>query len=146
MLNPVRRAVGVVTMVAAGFGVFGATTSTAQESKTDTRVYELRTYTTLPGRMPALHKRFADHTMRFFERHGMKNVTYWVPVDPALKENTMIYLLSHASREAADASWKAFASDPEWIKARDASEADGKILAKAPDRVFMRVTDYSPSR
>jgi hypothetical protein len=48
--------------------------------------------------------------------------------------------------EALERNWKAFFADPEWIKARDASEADGKILAKAPERVFMKLTDYSPSR
>jgi hypothetical protein len=47
--------------------------------------------------------------------------------------------------DAADRSWKAIFADPEWIKARDASEVDGKILAKAPERVFMKLTDYSPS-
>jgi hypothetical protein len=37
-------------------------------------------------------------------------------------------------------------ADPEWIKVRDASEADGKILAKPPDRVYMTLTDFCPSR
>ena len=76
----------------------------------------------------------------------MKNEIYWVPTDDARNDNTLIYVVSHESQEAADRSWKAFAADPEWIKVRDASEADGKILAKAPDRVFMKMTDYSPSR
>lgn len=108
------------------------------------RVYELRTYTVLPGRLPALHTRFAAHTMALFERHGMQNVMYWVPTDSARRDNTLIYVISHESREAADRNWMAFATDPEWIKARDASEADGKILAKAPERVFMTATEYSP--
>jgi hypothetical protein len=114
--------------------------SVGQETQTNTRVYELRTYTTLPGRLPALNKRFADHTMKLFAKHGMRNEMYWIPMD---EENKLIYVISHASREAADKSWKAFQSDPDWVKARDASEADGKIVAKV-ERVYMKLTDYSP--
>lgn len=131
-------------LVVAALG-FVAGLSVGQEKKMP-RLYELRTYTTLEGRLPALHKRFADHTIKLFEKHGMKNESYWVPTDPARKDNTLIYVVSHASQEAADASWKAFQADPEWIAARNASEADGKILAKAPDRVYMTLTDYSPGK
>ena len=132
-----------VTMTVALVG-FAAGVSVGQEKKN--RVYELRTYTVLPGRLPALHKRFTEHTMKLFEKQGMRNEMYWVPTDDARKDNTLIYFVSHESQEAADRSWKAFASDPEWIKVRDASEADGKILAKPPERVYMKLVEYSPSR
>ena len=135
---------GATIVVAVGLIGFAAGVSGGQEKKT--RVYELRTYTVLPGRLPALHKRFAEHTMRLFEKQGMRNDMYWVPTDDARKDNTLIYFLSHDSQEAADRSWKAFQADPEWIKVRDASEADGKILAKAPERVYMKLTEYSSSR
>jgi hypothetical protein len=120
--------------------------SVGQEKKTDPKVYELRTYATLPGRLPALHRRFAEHTMKLFEKQGMKNGMYWVPTDEARKDHTLIYFLVHESQEAADKSWKEFVADPEWIKVRDASEADGKILAKPPERIFMKLTEYSPGR
>ncbi|MDB5806364.1 MAG: hypothetical protein JWN73_3686 [Betaproteobacteria bacterium] len=110
------------------------------------KVYELRTYTTNPGRLPALNKRFAEHTIRLFARHGIKSVAFWTPTDDARRDNTLIYILQHDSREAADRNWKEFQADPEWIKAREASEADGKILVKAPERVFMQLTDYSPMK
>jgi len=135
---------GAAAMIAVGLIGFGADVSVGQENKP--RVYELRTYTVLPGRLPALHKRFAEHTMKLFEKHGIRSEMYWVLTDPARKDNTLIYLLSHESQQAADRSWEAFYADPEWIKARDASEADGKILAKPPERVFMKLTDFSPSR
>jgi len=135
-----------ISIMAVGVSAFAAGASVGQEKKADPRVYELRTYTTLPGRLPALHKRFAEHTMKLFEKQGMKNGMYWVPMDEARNYNTLIYFLVHESQEAADKSWKAFGADPEWIKVRDASEADGKILAKAPERVFMKLTEYSPSR
>lgn len=99
-------------------------------------VYELRTYYTLPGRLPALENRFKNHTIKIFERHGMHNVAYWIPQDEPLKSKTLIYVLRHESREAAKASWDAFRKDPEWIKARDASEKDGKIVDKV-ESVFM---------
>jgi hypothetical protein len=134
-----RRALAVIAFGATAF-VAGRTSNAAA-----TRVYELRTYTTFPGRLNALHTRFAEHTMAIFERHGMHNETYWVPLDSARRDNTLIYVISHESREAADKNWAAFGTDPEWIKARDASEADGKIVAKV-ERVFMSPTAYTPAR
>ncbi|MGI9221409.1 MAG: NIPSNAP family protein [Woeseiaceae bacterium] len=112
------------------------------EAQTTERVFELRTYTTAPDRLDALHARFADHTLALFEQHGMTNVGYFVPQDAPLVENTLIYVLAHDSREAAKASWDAFVADPEWLKAREASISDGPIVTKV-DSVFMDATDYS---
>lgn len=70
-----------------------------------TPVFELRTYTTNDGKLDDLHARFREHTMVLFEKHGMHNVGYWVPDD---QPNTLIYLISHASLEAAEDSWQAF--------------------------------------
>ena len=105
-------------------------------------VYELRTYHTLPGRLDALNARFRNHTTKLFEKHGMKNIGYWVPQDEPLKSNTLIYVLGHQSKEAALVSWKAFQTDPEWKKAQAASEESGKIVEKV-ERVFMDPVDYS---
>ena len=139
-------AAALFAVLLAGFSAFSAGVSMAQSKDAGNRIYELRTYTTLPGRLPALNKRFADHTIRLFARHGIKSESYWIPTDEARKDNTLIYILSHDSQEAADKNWKEFQADPEWIAAREASEADGKILAKPPERVFMKMTDYSPGR
>jgi hypothetical protein len=107
------------------------------------RVYELRTYTVLPGRMPAMLARFRDHTVKLFERHGMINVGYWLPADAKDgSDSKLIYLLEHKSREAAAASWKAFIADADWKAAQKKSEADGKIVAKL-ESVFLATTDYS---
>ena len=106
------------------------------------RVFELRTYTTNEGRLDALNARFRNHTMRIFKKHGMTNVGYWVPQD---KPNTLIYIISHASREAAKQNWDAFRADPEWQKVAKESEADGKIVAKV-ESVYMDATDYSPMK
>jgi hypothetical protein len=121
--------------------VFTAVTSAQSKS----RVFELRTYTTLEGRLPALQARFRDHTTRLFEKHGMKNVGYWVPQDAPQSSNTLIYILAHESREAAKKSWDAFRKDPAWLKAQKESEASGKIVEKVVS-VFMDATDYSPMK
>jgi hypothetical protein len=107
------------------------------------RVFEIRTYHTFPGRLDALHKRFREHTMRVFEKHGMTNVAYWTFEDSPAKENTLIYVISHKSREAAKASWAAFVADPEWKKIAEESQRDGKIVERI-ESVFVDATDYSP--
>lgn len=110
----------------------------------DSRFFEMRTYTAAPGKFEALHARFRDHTNRLFKKHGMTLVGYWVPADKEKgAENTLVYILSYPSREAREASWKAFAADPEWKAAKDASEVNGKLVDKV-DIVFLRPTDYSP--
>jgi len=107
------------------------------------RIFELRTYTTLPGRLEALHARFADHTIGLFERHGMTNIGYFTPQDAPQAGNTLVYLLAHDSRAAADASWKAFAADPEWKRVSEESQRDGRIVEKV-DRMYLDATGYSP--
>jgi hypothetical protein len=106
------------------------------------RVYELRTYTCFPGKLDALKARFRDHTIRIFQRHGMESVGYWVPQDPEKSQTTLVYLLVHPSREAAEKNWIAFRADPEWQKVSKESEAAGRIVEKI-DRVFLDPTDFS---
>jgi len=105
-------------------------------------VYELRIYTTLEGKLPALLARFREHTLKIFEKHGMENVGYWVPADPPKSQNTLYYILRHKSREAAAASWAAFRNDPDWLKARKDSEAAGKIVDHV-ESVFLSPADFS---
>lgn len=106
-------------------------------------VYEFRVYYTHPGKMPDLLKRFREHTCALFEKHGMVNVGYWLPVE-VKDQDKLYYVLKHASRDAAKASWSAFMSDPEWKQVASASEANGKIVAKV-DSTFLAATDYTPA-
>ena len=108
-----------------------------------TKVYELRVYQAAPGKLAQLLARFREHTTKLFDRHGMKNVAYWTPVDEPQKSNTLIYILQHPSREAAVANWKSFQDDPEWKSVRDKSEANGKLVEKV-DSTFLVLTDFSP--
>jgi hypothetical protein len=107
------------------------------------RVFELRVYHTLPGRLTALQSRFRDHTLAIFKKHGMTSVGYWTPQDSPASENTLIYILAHDSRQAADKHWAEFRQDPEWMAVSKASEADGKIVEKV-DSTFMAPAEYSP--
>ena len=120
----------------------GNTASYAQSSE---KVFELRMYTATPGNLANLQARFRDHTLRIFEKHGMTNVGYWSPTDPELAENTLIYLLAHESREAANASWRAFGQDTEWQAVAEASNVNGSILAGV-ERTWMKATDFSPMK
>jgi hypothetical protein len=140
--------VGALLMAVAGTFWAGQTAgedNVKVASATGERVYELRTYYCLPGRLEALHKRFKDHTMKLFEKHGMKNEMYWTPTDPKQKDHVLIYVISHDSMEAAKKSWDAFRSDPVWIAARDASEKNGKIVEKV-EFVYMTATEFSPKK
>jgi hypothetical protein len=127
--------------VAAGVLLAGAfsTPAPAQSGK----VFELRTYTTHEGRLDALLARFRNHTTKLFEKHGMKNIGYWIPADPEKSKNTLIYVIEHKSMEAAKKSWDAFRGDPEWNKVRAESEASGKIVEKV-EAVYMTAVDFSP--
>jgi len=106
------------------------------------RVYEIRTYTAPPGKLEALKTRFRDHTIKIFNKYDMKSIGYWVPQDAPLKDNTLIYILSHESREAAAKSWASFRVDPEWVKAKAESEKDGPLTTKV-ESVFVDPTDFS---
>ena len=106
-------------------------------------VYELRIYHVIEGKLPALLARFRDHTIKIFDRHNMRTLAFWTPTDEPQKSNTLVYILQHPSCEAADANWKSFRADPEWISVRDQSDAAGKLVEKI-DSTFLSMTDFSP--
>lgn len=147
MLTKRAIQVGISTaMLLAGF-VLGRVyqVETAMHAQAGTRVFEMRTYTALEGRLDALQARFRTHTTKLFQKHGMTNIGYWTPADGPQSKNTLVYILAHADREAAKKSWDAFRVDPDWVKARTASEADGKIVDKV-ESVFLNPTDFSPMK
>ena len=105
----------------------------------DSRCFELRTYTVRaegPGSIDLLHSRFRQHTNRLFQKHGMTIVGFWQPNNPGM-ERTLIYILAYKDRAARDAAWKAFQSDPEWVKVRTEM-----VVGTQVDAIFMNSTDY----
>jgi hypothetical protein len=116
--------------------VFVAAAAIAQPK--DTRFFELRIYYAASGKLDALIARFANNTTRIFEKHGMQNVGYWVPIDN--KTNTLYYILAFPSKQARDDSWKNFGNDPEWKKVAFESEKNGKLVDSVKS-VFMTNVD-----
>ena len=114
----------------------------ACSAKPDTRVFEMRTYHAAPGKLDALHARSRDHTCALFEKHGITNIGYWVPLEN--EGNILTYIVAYPERKARETSWKAFKNDPDWKTAYAASTKDGKIVQKV-DSTFMQLTDYSPA-
>jgi hypothetical protein len=144
MSQHISRILAIALVFIVGMTVGRWTDGTRLEAQSSGRVFELRTYTSPPGKLDDLHARFRNHTLKLFEKHGMTNIGYWVPQDAPRNENTLIYVISHDSREAAARSWKAFSSDPEWQKVRAASEVNGPIVQKGGvESVFMTAVDYS---
>ncbi len=109
---------------------------------TSTPFYELRIYYAPEGKLEALLSRFRNHTTGLFEKHGMKNIGYWLPLENT--ENKLLYILAYPSKEARDKSWSDFMNDPNWIAVQKATEAKGPIVSRV-ENIFMTETDFSQS-
>ncbi len=105
-------------------------------------IYELRIYECYGGRLPALNKRFSEHTCKIFERHGIKNVGYWTNV-VGPSSNELIYLVAFDDMGQREKAWASFANDPEWLQAKAASEEDGLIVKNVRNQI-LAPTPYSP--
>ena len=134
------QALPAATLLPASLWAAARQTNSSQGSA---GVFELRIYHAAQGKLSELEARFRDHTIKIFDRHGLKSIAYWTPVDEPEKSNTLIYILQHPSREAAAANWKSFQDDPEWKSVREKSEANGKLVEKV-DSTYLELTDFSP--
>lgn len=117
------------------------TLSTGLAAEKEGRFFEMRIYYAAPGKLDALQARFRNHTMALFEKHGMVNIGYWVPLTNT--ENELIYLLAYPDREARQRAWKEFSADPVWQAVAKESERNGRLVTKV-DSVFLIATDFSP--
>ena len=106
------------------------------------RVFELRVYHTVPGKVPELESRFRDTTSKILAKHDLKVVGYWVPEDAHAWDNTIVDITAYASREEAKKNWDAFRADPEFQEVLKAEQANKTV--ETMDVVFMRPTDFSP--
>jgi NIPSNAP len=127
-------AMGIMVML-------GISMLTQTHAQTPGHVFEYRKYYANPGKLDDLKARFRDHTITIFNKHNMKSVGYWIPEDN--KDNAIVYILEHPSKEEGLKNWTAFSADPEWQKASKASEVNGKLVDHV-DRVWMDPTDFSP--
>jgi hypothetical protein len=140
----IRTIAAVCGAAAAIAGIYSAG-ALAGERRAEARVYELRTYTPGPGKLDALLARFRDHTTKLFEKHGIKNVGYWVTAEAKPEEQKLVYIVSHPDREKAAKHWKEFGEDSDWQKVRTESEKDGRLALKV-ESVYLTPTDFSKLR
>jgi hypothetical protein len=108
------------------------------------RVFELRVYHAVPGKLPALESRFRDTTSKLLAKHDLKVVGYWVPEGAPAWENTFVDILAYRSREEANKNWKAFVADQEFQEVIKSEKAN-KLVEKE-DSTYMHPTDFSPMK
>jgi len=104
-------------------------------------IYELRIYDCLPGRLPALLKRFNDHTLGIWERHGIRQAGFFTTM-VGEHSNRLTYFLAWESLAERETKWASFVNDPAWHKARDDSERDGPLMANVSSQ-FLSPTAFS---
>ncbi|MEP7267844.1 MAG: NIPSNAP family protein [Saprospiraceae bacterium] len=110
--------------------------------KSTARTFELRIYSCYPGKFPDIEKRFKEHTMKIFKSHDITNIAYFKSMEKDGGQSKLVYMIAHANEEAAKKSWDAFRADPEWIKVKDASEVNGKIVENVKS-VMMKPLSFS---
>lgn len=104
-------------------------------------IHELRIYRCLPGRLPALLKRFETVTLTIWERHGIRQAGFWTTLVGESNQD-LHYLLAWESMAEREAKWTAFQNDPEWIAKRADSEQDGPIVGNIVN-AFLQPTGFS---
>lgn len=107
-------------------------------------IYEMRVYRCVPGRLPALLKRFETVTLDIWARHGIRQAGFWTTLVGSSNLD-LTYLLEWDSMADREVRWTAFMSDPEWLEKRAASERDGPIIANI-ENSFLQPTAFSSVR
>jgi hypothetical protein len=98
-------------------------------------IHELRIYHCVPGRLPALIKRFETVTLKLWEKHGIRQAGFWTTLIG--KSNVeLTYMLAWESLAEREKKWNAFMSDPEWLSKRAESEKDGPIIATLSSQIL----------
>ncbi|ARP87438.1 NIPSNAP family protein [Bordetella genomosp. 9] len=107
-------------------------------------IVEMRVYHCAPGRLPALHDRFTGITLDFFRKYGIEPIGFWTTV-AGPSNQSLTYLLKWESLAEREQKWNAFQADPEWIRQRNATEAE-RIIVERIENQFLAPTSYSPLR
>jgi hypothetical protein len=98
-------------------------------------IYELRVYKCVPGRLPALLNRFANTTLKLWDKHGIKQAGFWTTL-VGKSNQELYYLLAWESLADRDKKWNAFQADPEWLAKRAETEKDGPIVANVANQLL----------
>ena len=105
-------------------------------------LYEYRIYEAMPGKLDELHARFRSHTLKLFEKHGIRNIGYWT-ADIGDANDRLIYIVAFDDPAQRESAWASFSADPEWREVVAESEANGKLVARILNTT-LKPTDYSP--
>lgn len=146
MLTSPKWTVCAVAMLSfAGGSLFMDHLVRTERVRTDSnRVFELRIYHDLPGKIPVMEARFREKTSKILAKHNLNVVGYWVTTDPSASENAFIFMLAHQSQEEAEKNWTALIQDPEFQEIEKAEQTE-KTLERAVV-LYMRATDFSPMK
>ena len=106
-------------------------------------IYELRVYEAMPGKLQALNQRFANITMKYFEKHDLNPVGFWT--EQVGTSNTLVYMLAFDDLAHMERAWSAFRADNERLELFAETERDGPLVARITNRI-LRPTDYSPMK
>lgn len=107
-------------------------------------IHELRIYHCMPGRLPDLNKRFETITLKMWEKHGIRQAGFWT-VQIGDNANDLYYMLAWESLAEREQKWTAFATDPDWLKARAQTEANGPLVEHITNMI-LTPTAYSAVR
>jgi hypothetical protein len=107
-------------------------------------IYELRVYRPMPGKMPALLRRFEDHTLKIWKRIGIRSVGFWTTLIGESNQQ-LTYMLAWESMAECETVWNTFAADPEWIEVAAESEREGPIVQNIANQL-LRPTAFSPMK
>ena len=99
-------------------------------------IYELRVYHCMPGRLPALLKRFETITLKLWEKHGIRQAGFFTTLIGESNQE-LTYFLAWESLAEREKKWTAFQADPEWIAARAKTEADGQIVGNIVSQLLV---------
>ncbi|WP_322517072.1 NIPSNAP family protein [Rhodopseudomonas palustris] len=99
-------------------------------------IYESRVYRCVPGRLPALLKRFETITLKMFEKHGIRQAGFFTTLVGASNQE-LTYFLAWESLAERERKWTAFASDPDWLAAKAETEADGQIVDTITNQLLL---------
>lgn len=98
-------------------------------------IYEMRVYRCCPGRLPALLARFQNHTLKLWDKHGIRQAGFWTTLVGESNQD-LTYLVQWDSMAEREAKWLAFQTDPDWIAARAQTEADGQIVLSVSNQLL----------
>ena len=88
-------------------------------------IYELRVYRCLPGRLPALLKRFETTTVKLWDKHGIKQAGFFTTLIGESNQE-LTYFLAWESLADREKKWNAF-----HFFSRSASESHASIYVSS---------------